>query len=59
MPIPPIHPAHRTKNTIPDKTTAATAVETASEVAYRGARTLMADPENFAEGREPEVGKKP
>lgn len=51
----PAHPAHKTKRKRPERTPAATAAETASEIAYRGTRTLMADPEHFAKGRESQV----
>src|SRR5512141_1056138 len=58
MPAAPIHPAHNTKSAIPDRTPTVTAAETANDVAYRGARTLIADPEHFTKGREPQAREK-
>jgi hypothetical protein len=55
MPAAPPHPVHKTKRKSPDRIPPATTAETASEIAYRGTRTLLADPEHFAKRRESQV----
>ena len=59
IPAAPAHPVHDTNRRSPERTAAATAAETTSEIPYRGTRTLPADLEHFAKGRESQVAEQP